>query len=151
MTCNLTWYKDNHKIGETGKEEKTLTLTNVMHKKDHGNYKCVAESHPNEKFQDEVIVEMIVNYKPTKPESMLPVPDKNVAFVGNHFAIKCVADGLPKPSYNITHNGTLVSDEATYSKSTEWDDAGLCTCISSNKLGTNSSYAVLIVKGVAWI
>ena len=83
--------------------------------------------------------------KPTRPVIM--VPDKNKAFVGKHFTIKCVADGLPKPSYNITHNGTLVSDDAMYFKSTEWDDAGLYTCISSNILGTNSSSAVLIVEG----
>ena len=83
--------------------------------------------------------------KPTRPVIMLP--DKNIAFVGGTFTIKCVADGLPRPRYNITHNGTLVSDEAMYFKSTEWDDAGLYTCISINSLGTNSSSAVLIVEG----
>ena len=83
--------------------------------------------------------------KPTRPVIM--VPDKNIAFIGKHFTIKCVADGVPKPSYSITHNGTLVSDDATYFKSTEWDDAGLYTCISSNSLGTNSSSSVLIVEG----
>ena len=41
---------------------------------------------------------------------------------------------------------TLVSDEATYFKSTEWHDAGLYACISGNILGTNSSSAVLIVE-----
>ena len=83
--------------------------------------------------------------KPTQTDIMLP--DKNVAFVGKNFTIKCVADGLPKPSYNITHDGVLISDEATYSKYAEWNDAGLYTCISSNILGTNSSSAVLIVEG----
>ena len=71
--------------------------------------------------------------KPTRPVIM--VPDKNIAFIGKHFTIKCFA------------NGTLVSDDATYFKSTEWDDAGLYTCISSNSLGTNSSSAVIIVEG----
>ena len=58
--ADVTWYKDNRKIGRTGKEEKTLTLTNVTNKKDHGSYKCVAQSYPNEMFQDEVIVEVLV-------------------------------------------------------------------------------------------
>ena len=83
--------------------------------------------------------------KPTQPEIMLP--DMNVAFVGKNFTIKCVADGLPKPIYNITHDGVLISDEATYSKYAELNDAGLYTCISSNILGTSSSSAVLIVAG----
>ena len=61
--ADVTWYKDNHIIGETRKEEKALTLTNVTHEKDHGSYKCVAQSYPNEMFQDEVIIDMSVNCK----------------------------------------------------------------------------------------
>ena len=61
--ANVTWYKDNVKIGGTGKEAKTLTLTNVIHEKDHGNYKCVAQSYPNEMFKDDVIVEVMVYCK----------------------------------------------------------------------------------------
>ena len=59
--ADVTWYKDNRKIGKTGKEEKTLSLTNVTNEKDDGSYKCVAQSYPNEMFQDEVKVEVIVN------------------------------------------------------------------------------------------
>ena len=58
--ADVTWYKDNHKIGGTGKEGKTLSLTNVTNEKHHGSYKCVAQSYPNEKFQDEVLVKVIV-------------------------------------------------------------------------------------------
>ena len=61
--ADVTWYKDNRKIGGTRKEEKTLTLTNVTNEKDQGSYKCKAQSHSNEMFQDEVIVEVIVNCK----------------------------------------------------------------------------------------
>ena len=61
--ADVTWYKDNHKIGRTGKEETTLTLTNVTNEKDHGSYKCVAQSYQNEMFQDKVIVKVIVNCK----------------------------------------------------------------------------------------
>ena len=61
--ADVTWYKDNHKIGESGKEEKTLTLTNVTNEKDDGSYKCVAQSYPNKMFQDEVIVRVIVTCK----------------------------------------------------------------------------------------
>ena len=61
--ADVTWYKDNLMIGGTGKEENTLTLTNVTNEKDHGIYKCMAQSYPDEMFQDEVIVEVIVNCK----------------------------------------------------------------------------------------
>ena len=61
--ADVTWYKNNRKIGGTGKEEKTLTLINVTNEKDHGSYKCVAQSYPNKTFQDEVIVEVRVYCK----------------------------------------------------------------------------------------
>ena len=61
--ADVTWHKDNRKIGGTRKKEKTLTLTNVTNEKDHGSYKCVAQSYPSEMFQDEVIVEVTVNCK----------------------------------------------------------------------------------------
>jgi hypothetical protein len=85
--------------------------------------------------------------KPTKAD--ITLPDNNIAFLGDELTIKCASDGLPKPSYTITHNGTEVSDKATYNKSeTVWDDAGTYVCIAKNKLGTiNSSSAILIVKG----
>ena len=83
--------------------------------------------------------------KPTKP--VITLPDKNIAFVGEEFTITCFAYGLPEPRYTITRNGTLVSNEPTYSKSAEWDDAGIYTCNATNKLGTNSSSATLIVEG----
>ena len=58
--ADVTWYKDNRKIGGTGKEENTLILTNVTNEKDPGSYKCMAKSHPSEMFQDEVIVKLTV-------------------------------------------------------------------------------------------
>ena len=61
--ADVTWHKDNRTVGRTGKEEKALTLTNVTNEKDHGSYKCVAQSYHNKMFQDEVIVEVIVNCK----------------------------------------------------------------------------------------
>ncbi len=42
--ANVTWYKDNVQIGETGKENQTLTIVDVD-KTDSGTYKCVAQSH----------------------------------------------------------------------------------------------------------
>jgi hypothetical protein len=57
--ASVTWYKDGNKIGETGKEEITLTLTNVS-KEDHGSYECVAQSYPSEAFRDKAKVEVIV-------------------------------------------------------------------------------------------
>ena len=70
----VTWYKDNRKIGRTGKEEKTLTLTNATNKK-HGSYKCVAQSHHNKMFQDEVIVKVIFNYNYQLNQTIM-LPDK---------------------------------------------------------------------------
>ena len=57
--ANVTWYKDGNKIGETGKEEKALTLNNVD-RKASGTYKCAAQSHP---LKDEKVIEIIVYCK----------------------------------------------------------------------------------------
>ena len=40
--ANVTWYKDGEQIGGTGKEEQTLTLSNIDAGTDSGNYKCEA-------------------------------------------------------------------------------------------------------------
>ena len=58
--ADVTWYKDGNNASGTGKEEKTLILTNVS-EKHRGSYNCVAQSYPSELFRDEVIVEVIVN------------------------------------------------------------------------------------------
>ncbi len=42
--ANVTWFKDDVQIGETRKEEQTLTLSNVS-KTASGIYKCVAQSN----------------------------------------------------------------------------------------------------------
>ena len=57
--ANVTWYKDNRKIGGTGKEEKTLTLKDVD-RTASGTYKCVAQSH---NLTDDKLLEMIVYCK----------------------------------------------------------------------------------------
>ena len=57
--ANVTWYKDNHKISGTGKEEKALTLNNVD-RTASGTYKCVAQSY---NLTDEKLFEMIVYCK----------------------------------------------------------------------------------------
>jgi hypothetical protein len=59
--ANVTWYdKDGVQIGETGKEEKSLTLSKVG-KTDTGTYTCVAQSH--EVSKNETSIELIVNCK----------------------------------------------------------------------------------------
>jgi hypothetical protein len=57
--ANVTWYKDGVQIGGTGKEEQTLTLSNVF-KTASGTYKCVAKSHT---LTDEKSIEIIVYCK----------------------------------------------------------------------------------------
>ena len=57
--ADVSWYKDGAKIGGTGKEEKTLTLTKV-NKTASGTYECVAKSHT---LTDEKSIEIIVYCK----------------------------------------------------------------------------------------
>ena len=59
--AHVTWYKDNTKIGYTGKENKTLVLSNVT--KDYcGDYTCVAISGIQETKREREI-ELFVNCK----------------------------------------------------------------------------------------
>ena len=44
--AKVTWYKDGVQISETGKEEQTLTVSNVD-AADSGTYKCIAQSRIN--------------------------------------------------------------------------------------------------------
>jgi hypothetical protein len=57
--ADVTWYKGSNKIGGTGREEQTLTFTNV-NKTASGTYKCVAKSHT---LTDEKSIEVIVYCK----------------------------------------------------------------------------------------
>ena len=58
--ADVTWYKDNTKIGATGKEEAILSLSDVD-KDDNGTYRCEGRSH--ERAKNETSVELIVNCK----------------------------------------------------------------------------------------
>ena len=57
--ANVSWFKDDVRIGETGTEEQVLTLSNV-NKTASGWYKCVAKSY---NLSDETSLEVIVNCK----------------------------------------------------------------------------------------
>ena len=145
--ADVTWYKDNHKIGETGKEEKTLTLTNVTNGKDHKGYKCVAESHHNKMFQDEVKVEVRVRPKCKPYKTEIKVPEE--AYIGEKLVINCFSDGLPAPSFTITHNVTnnIVCKHSRYVKeNVDYSDAGMYKCIAKNVLGIDTDSDKLIVK-----
>ena len=58
-SVNVTWYKDGVKLSKTGKEEQTLTISNID-KTASGKYKCVGQSHT---LTDEKSVEIIVYCK----------------------------------------------------------------------------------------
>ena len=58
--ANVTWYKDDKKIGETRKKEQLLTLTNVGDT-NSGTYKCLAVSYPREDYQDRETLGIVVN------------------------------------------------------------------------------------------
>ena len=60
--ANVTWFKDAAQIGETGKEEQKLTLSNLS-RTENGTYKCVAQSHTNSMFVDEKSIEIEVRRK----------------------------------------------------------------------------------------
>ena len=58
--ANITWFKNDKKIGETRKKEQLLTLNDVDNT-DSGPYKCVAESYPHEDYQDRRTLGILVN------------------------------------------------------------------------------------------
>ncbi len=57
--ANVTWYKDGVQIGETGKENETLTLINV-NETSNGIYKCEARSYINDSFVDKKSIKLVV-------------------------------------------------------------------------------------------
>ena len=58
--AEVTWYKNNTKIGVTGVENAILVLSNVS-KHDRGTYRCEAKS--SERAKNETSIELIVNCK----------------------------------------------------------------------------------------
>jgi hypothetical protein len=60
--ANVTWNKDGKQIGETKKENNTLTLSNV-NETHTGNYTCEAQSHTNDEFADEIPIQVQVYCK----------------------------------------------------------------------------------------
>ncbi len=57
--ADVIWYKDGAQIGGTGREQQTLTLSNID-KTAGGSYKCTAKSHT---LTDEKSIEIIVYCK----------------------------------------------------------------------------------------
>ncbi|CAB4029026.1 opioid-binding cell adhesion molecule isoform X4 [Paramuricea clavata] len=86
-SANVTWYdKGGVQIVGTGKEEQTLTLSNVVNTAS-GTYKCVAKSHT---LTDEKSIEIIVyNAVPPTVISLRSTPE-NVVF-GESIVITCEA------------------------------------------------------------
>ena len=68
------------------------------------------------------------------------------ATVGRPLTITCKSDGYPEPSYNITHNGTVVSTENKYDIiNVRYRDAGTYACIATNKFGDDSDTLIVSV------
>ena len=56
--ADVTWYKNNRNVSDTGKEKEILRFTNIS-KDDSGTYRCEAKSH--EEGKNETFMELIVN------------------------------------------------------------------------------------------
>ena len=60
--ADVTWFKDNKKIGRTGKEQQVLALSDV-NRKDNGTYTCVAQNHVNATDEKSIEVKIRLNCK----------------------------------------------------------------------------------------
>ena len=60
--ADVTWFKDNAKIGKTGKEEQVLALSNVGGN-DDGTYMCKAQSHVDATDRRSIGVNVRLNCK----------------------------------------------------------------------------------------
>ncbi len=60
--ADVTWFKDGVQIGENGKGEQILTLSNVS-RTENGTYKCVAQSDTKSSYIDTKSIEIIVRRK----------------------------------------------------------------------------------------
>ena len=60
--ANITWYKDGVQIGETKKENNTLTLNNV-NGTHNGTYKCEAQSYIGDEYVDAAYIDVVVKTK----------------------------------------------------------------------------------------
>ncbi|XP_028416917.1 contactin-4-like [Dendronephthya gigantea] len=142
--ADVTWFKDDKKISGTGKNERLLTFTNIDNT-DSGNYKCVAESDPDERYKDEKTIEITIHFRP-HVTTITFMPKR--AEVGKAMNITCESEGLPEPSFIITHNNTEIIVEKTYNiPQVNWSDGGLYQCIARNILGSNSKCYFLTVSG----
>ncbi|CAB4008681.1 B-cell receptor CD22-like, partial [Paramuricea clavata] len=81
-----------------------------------------------------------------KPNNTKITITPEAAVVGGSATITCNSDGLPEPNYNLTHNGTAISTNKTYTiDNVQYSDAGTYKCIARNKLGTDSASTSLTV------
>jgi hypothetical protein len=60
--ADVTWYKDGVQIGGKGKEEQTLSLSDIS-RIGSGTYECEARSHTDDRFSDKKSIEVDVNCK----------------------------------------------------------------------------------------
>ena len=86
-----------------------------------------------------------------KPNITAIESDPKIAIIGKELAITCKADGVPKPSYIIYHNGgqrfTFAKDEVQVIESVKHNDTGNYTCTASNVLGNDTRSFNLSVQG----
>ena len=86
-----------------------------------------------------------------KPNIIAIESDPKIAIIDKKLEISCKADGVPKPSYIIYHNGTQrftgAKVEVQVIKSVKHNDVENYTCTASNFLGNDTRSFNLSVKG----
>ena len=111
--ADVTWYKDNTKIGDTGKEKAILSLSNVG-KDNNGTYTCKAKSGI-EKAKNRTSINLIVNceYNSCRSKYVLQV---NLSFVMLHLFCSAVVqsqgtDACHPRIVNVLRN--VINDKVT--------------------------------------
>ncbi|XP_046858845.1 hemicentin-1-like [Xenia sp. Carnegie-2017] len=135
--ANVTWFdKDNTTVRGFGVENATLVITGAS-PNDRGSYKCKAESFDDPRFIDEKSIEIKVNYQPRSTNITL---SKKNPQVGESVNITCESDGFPPPTFIISYNGAVLSNNKTYIiQSLNFNHAGSYRCEAKNKLGNDLS------------
>ncbi|CAB4027924.1 Potassium channel subfamily T member 1 [Paramuricea clavata] len=107
---------------------------------DAGTYECITWNELG--LNDSAFAYLTVEVKPNTKITFEP----ESAVIGSPCIITCDSSGFPAPNHTITHNGTEVTTNKTYTIDVvKWSDAGIYKCVAKNVLGNYSASANLTV------